>query len=45
MDKLLTLLENDSTLTAEELARMLDKEVGEIKQIIEKYEKDGVILG
>ncbi len=45
MDKLLTLLENDSTLTATELARMLDKEVGEIKQIIEKYEKDGVILG
>lgn len=45
MDKLLTLLENDSTLTAEELARMLDKEVGEIKEIIEKYEKDGVILG
>jgi DNA-binding Lrp family transcriptional regulator len=45
MDKILTLLENDSTLTAEELARMLDKEVGEIKEIIEKYEKDGVILG
>ncbi|MBO5375012.1 MAG: Lrp/AsnC family transcriptional regulator [Clostridia bacterium] len=45
MDKLLTLLENDSTLTAQELARMLDKEVGEIKNIIEKYEKDGVILG
>lgn len=45
MDKLLTLLENDSTLTATELARMLDKEVGEIKEIIEKYEKDGVILG
>jgi DNA-binding Lrp family transcriptional regulator len=45
MDKLLTLLENDSTLTAEELSRMLDKEVGEIKQMIEKYERDGVILG
>ena len=45
MDKLLTLIENDSTLTAEELSRMLDKEVGEIKQMIEKYERDGVILG
>lgn len=45
MDKLLTLLENDSTLTAKELAVMLDKEVGDIKKAIETYEKDGVILG
>lgn len=45
MDKILTLLENDSTLTATELAHMLDKEEGDIKGIIEKYEKDGVILG
>ena len=45
MDKLLTLLENDATLTAEELALMLKKEVGEIKDIIQKYERDGVILG
>ena len=45
MDKILKLLEDDATLTAEQLAAMLDKEVGEIKNIIEKYEKDGVILG
>ena len=45
MDKLLTLLENDATLTAEQLSVMLDKEVGEIKNMIEKYEKDGVLLG
>ena len=45
MDKLLKLLENDSTLTAEQLSVMLDKEVGDIKKLISKYEKDGVILG
>ncbi len=45
MDKLLTLLENDATLKAEELALMLKKEVGEIRDMIEKYERDGVILG
>ena len=44
-EKILTLLENDATLTASELAVMLEKEEGEIKEIIEKYEKDGVILG
>ncbi len=43
--KFLKLLENDSRLTAEQLAVMLDKEVGEIKDMIETYEKDGVILG
>ncbi len=45
MDKLLTLLENDSTLSARELAVMLDKEEGDIKKSIEAYEKNGVILG
>ena len=45
MDRLLKLLEDDATLTAEQLALMLSKEVGEIKSIIDKYEKDGVILG
>ena len=45
MDKILKLLEEDSTLTAEELALMLSKEVGDVKNIIESYEKDGVILG
>ncbi|MBQ8509954.1 MAG: Lrp/AsnC family transcriptional regulator [Clostridia bacterium] len=41
----LKLLENDSRLTADQLAVMLDKEVGDIKKMITKYEKDGVILG
>ena len=45
MDKMLKLLEDDATLTPEQLATMLDKEVGDIKNIIEKYEQDGVILG
>lgn len=45
MDKLLKLLEDDATLTAEQLSVMLDKEVGEIKDIIQKYERDGVLLG
>ena len=45
MDKILKLLEEDSTLTAEELALMLSKEVGDVKKLIESYEKDGVILG
>ena len=45
MDKLLTLLENDSTLTSAQIAAMLDKEEGDIKKAIAAYEKDGVILG
>lgn len=44
MDKLLKLIEDDATITNEQLALMLSKEVGEIKSIIDKYEKDGVIL-
>ena len=44
MDKILKLIEDDATLTNEQLALMLSKEVGEIKSIIDKYEKDGVIL-
>ena len=45
MDKILKSLENDATLTAAQLAIMLDKEEGDIKKAIEKYEQDGVILG
>lgn len=45
MDKILNLLEEDATLTAQQLAVMLDKEEGDIKKSIEAYEKDGVILG
>lgn len=45
MDKILQMLEDDATLTAEQLAVMLSKEVGDIKNAIDKYERDGVILG
>lgn len=45
MKELLKLLENDSRLTPEALALMLDKEVGDIRAMIEGYERDGVILG
>ena len=45
MDKILKALEDNATLTPEQLAVMFDKEQGEIKQLIRKYEADGVILG
>ncbi len=45
MNELLTLLEKDSRLTNEDIARMLGKESGDIKKMIEAYEADGVILG
>ncbi len=45
MTEILKLLENDSRLTPEKIALMLDKEVGDIKNMIAKYERDGVILG
>jgi len=44
-EKVLALVENDARLTKEKIAVMLDKEVGEICDIIETLEKDGVILG
>ena len=45
MDQLLKLLEEDATLSPSQLATMLDKEEGELKSIIKKYEQDGIILG
>ncbi|MBE6604534.1 MAG: Lrp/AsnC family transcriptional regulator [Ruminococcaceae bacterium] len=45
MDTILTLLENDATLSAEQLAIMCNKEAGDIKKAIATYEKDGVIVG
>ena len=44
MDTLLKVLEDNATLTPAQLAVMLDKEEGDIKKLIEKYEADGVIL-
>ena len=45
MEKLLTLLERDATLTPAELAVMLSKEEGEIKKMIAELEANGTILG
>ena len=43
--KVLELLEKDARLTAKELAVMLSKEEGDIRSMIAKMEKDGVLLG
>ena len=45
MDSILKLLEENATLTHEQLAVMCKKEVGDIKKLIRQYEKDGIILG
>lgn len=45
MDKILSLLENDAKLTPAQIAAMLSKEEGEIRGIVENYEREGVILG
>ena len=39
--ELLHLLESDSRLTAQQIAVMLDKEEGEIRDLIREYEKKG----
>lgn len=43
--KILEMLEADGRLTAKQIALMLDKEEGEIRDMIERFEKEGVILG
>ena len=45
MNQILKTLEDNATLTPEQLAVMLDKEVGEIRDLIKKYEAEGVIVG
>ena len=45
MNELLKMLENNGRLSHEAIGRMLDKETGDIKKMVEDYEKDGVILG
>ena len=45
MNELLKLLEKDARLTPEMLAAMLEKEVGDIRKIIDEYEKNGTIVG
>lgn len=44
MDEILEILEKDSRLTPEDIAKMVGKSVNSVKAIIKKYEKDGVIL-
>ena len=44
MDKILQMLEDNATLTPAQIAVMLEKEEGEVKDIIKKYEEDGVIV-
>ena len=43
--KILELLESDGRLSKKQIAMMLSKEEGDIKKIIEDYEKEGIILG
>ncbi len=45
MDKLLKLLEDNATLTPAELAVMLNKEEGDIRDMIRRHEESGVIVG
>ncbi len=45
MKEILNLIEHNPKLTNEQIAVMLDKEVGEIKEMIETYEREGVIIG
>ena len=45
MDNRLKILEDNANLTHEQLAVLCQKEVGDIKRMIEQYEKDGIILG
>lgn len=45
MTKLLQLLENDCTLTPEQLASMADMSLDEVKSEIKKYEEEKIILG
>lgn len=43
--ELLEIIENNARLSNKDIAVMLSKEEGDIKKMIEQYEKDGIILG
>ena len=43
--ELLEIIEKNARLSNKDIAVMLSKEEGDIKEMIEKYEKDGVIVG
>ncbi len=44
MDEILELLEKDSRITPEEIARITKQDVKTVKKKIKKYEKDGTIV-
>lgn len=44
-NELLKLIENDSSLTCDQLAKLLGRDAGAIEAEIKEYEKAGVILG
>jgi DNA-binding Lrp family transcriptional regulator len=44
MDEILEILEKDARATAQEIARMLHRDVSRVTQAIRKLEKEGVIL-
>ena len=44
MDEILEVLQKDSRVTPEEIAKMLKKKPQDIKKAITRYEKEGVIL-
>jgi len=44
MDEILEILEKDCRTSAEDIAKMIKKDIKSVKQAISKYEKDGVIL-
>lgn len=45
MDNFLKTIEDNANLTQKELAVMFNKDEGDIKEMIETYERDGIILG
>ena len=45
MEEILKVLEKDGRLTEEQVAAMCGKETGDIKKMLDAYERDGVILG
>lgn len=44
-ENVLKILEDNANLTPTQLAAMCKKEVGDIRKMIEEYEKNGIILG
>ena len=44
MDEILEILEKDSRVSVEDIAKMLKKNPAVVKQAIKKYEKEGIIL-